>query len=211
MKELYVILSRTETGFGRAIRRFTKCYYNHSAISFEPELRYLYSFSRRAYDLPLSASLVRETAEMYTLSQKYNPDIAVFCIPLPERTFRLLRRSVYLKYRDGDYLYNIPSACSWPILKGCATPKAHTCSEFTASVLRQAGIYLSRPDYTYHPEDFYNLLSEYLIYQGGMLDYPGLDYLHCDPAFFQRHTPLQALQYSLPVLSKLAQRCLFRG
>lgn len=55
MRYLYVMVSRTDTGFARLIRRFTGCYYNHAAISFDCDLRQLYSFARRAYDLPLSA------------------------------------------------------------------------------------------------------------------------------------------------------------
>lgn len=53
MRYLYVMVSRTDTGFARLIRRFTGCYYNHAAISFDCDLRQLYSFARRAYDLPL--------------------------------------------------------------------------------------------------------------------------------------------------------------
>ena len=35
MRYLYVMVSRTDTGFARLIRRFTGCYYNHAAISFD--------------------------------------------------------------------------------------------------------------------------------------------------------------------------------
>ena len=50
MRYLYVMVSRTDTGFARLIRRFTGCYYNHAAISFDCDLRQLYSFARRAYE-----------------------------------------------------------------------------------------------------------------------------------------------------------------
>ena len=46
MRYLYVMVSRTDTGFARLIRRFTGCYYNHAAISFDCDLRQLYSFAR---------------------------------------------------------------------------------------------------------------------------------------------------------------------
>ena len=41
MRYLYVMVSRTDTGFARLIRRFTGCYYNHAAISFDCDLRTL--------------------------------------------------------------------------------------------------------------------------------------------------------------------------
>ena len=39
MRYLYVMVSRTDTGFARLIRRFTGCYYNHAAIFFDCDLR----------------------------------------------------------------------------------------------------------------------------------------------------------------------------
>lgn len=68
MKHLYVMISHTNTGFGRAIRFITGCYYNHSAIAFDEDLQQLYSFARKMYDIPLSAGLTQEHASMYTLA-----------------------------------------------------------------------------------------------------------------------------------------------
>lgn len=86
MRYLYVMVSRTDTGFARLIRRFTGCYYNHAAISFDCDLRQLYSFARRAYDLPLSACLTRESPLMYTRGQG-DAQIVLYRLPVPDERF----------------------------------------------------------------------------------------------------------------------------
>lgn len=139
MKNIYVMVSRTNTKFGKLIRRFTGCYYNHAAIAFDSELRQLYSFARRARDLPLSAGLVQETPLMYTLGHS-DSEIVLYRIPVTEEQFTVARRTVLLMLRDGRYIYNVLSAFTYPFIQGLPAYKAQTCSEFTAGILRIAGI-----------------------------------------------------------------------
>lgn len=160
MRYLYVMVSRTDTGFARLIRRFTGCYYNHAAISFDCDLRQLYSFARRAYDLPLSACLTRESPLMYT--------------------------------------------------RGLPAYKAQTCSEFTAGILRIAGLRLDRPDCRYHPEDFTHLLEGLEVYRGSLAAYCGENRrLDGDPEYLRRHSLLQIAGCSLRTLACAADRSLF--
>lgn len=153
MRYLYVMVSRTDTGFARLIRRFTGCYYNHAAISFDCDLRQLYSFARRAYDLPLSACLTRESPLMYTRGQG-DAQIVLYRLPVPDERFIAARRTVQMMLRDGGYIYNVWSVFTYPLTRGLPAYKAQTCSEFTAGILRIAGLRLERPDCRYHPEDF---------------------------------------------------------
>ena len=61
--------------------------------------------------------------------------------------------------RDGGYIYNVWSVFTYPLTRGLPAYKAQTCSEFTAGILRIAGLRLDRPDCRYHPEDFTHLLE----------------------------------------------------
>lgn len=106
MRYLYVMVSRTDTGFARLIRRFTGCYYNHAAISFDCDLRQLYSFARRAYDLPLSACLTRESPLMYTRGQG-DAQIVLYRLPVSDERFIAARRTVQMMLRDGGYIYRV--------------------------------------------------------------------------------------------------------
>ena len=173
MRYLYVMVSRTDTGFARLIRRFTGCYYNHAAISFDCDLRQLYSFARRAYDLPLSACLTRESPLMYTRGQG-DAQIVLYRLPVPDERFIAARRTVQMMLRDGGYIYNVWSVFTYPLTRGLPAYKAQTCSEFTAGILRIAGLRLERPDCRYHPEDFTHLLEGLEVLPTKTVTYKGI-------------------------------------
>ena len=209
MKDIYVMISRTDTGFAKLIRRFTGCYYNHAAIAFDSELRQLYSFARRARDLPLSACLTRENPLMYTLGQG-DAEIVLYRVPVTEERFITARRTVQMMLRDGGYIYNVLSVFTYPVTRGLPAYKAQTCSEFTAGILRVAGVPLDRPDCRYHPEDFTRLLAGHEIYRGSLTAYCGDSRrLDGDPAYLRRHTLVQIAGNSLRTLAWAADRSLF--
>lgn len=209
MRYLYVMVSRTDTGFARLIRRFTGCYYNHAAISFDCDLRQLYSFARRAYDLPLSACLTRESPLMYTRGQG-DAQIVLYRLPVPDERFIAARRTVQMMLRDGGYIYNVWSVFTYPLTRGLPAYKAQTCSEFTAGILRIAGLRLDRPDCRYHPEDFTHLLEGLEVYRGSLAAYCGENRrLDGDPEYLRRHSLLQIAGCSLRTLDCAADRSLF--
>ena len=115
MKHLYVMLSHTNTGFGRLIRRVSRCHYNHAAIAFDEDLAQLYSFARKLHDIPLSAGLTRETPAMYAMGQQ-QVDVIIYRVPVSDQDYTVARRTVQMMCRDGDYIYNVLSArrgCRW--------------------------------------------------------------------------------------------------
>ena len=57
--QLYIMLSRTDTGMGRLIRFFTRYDYNHVSLSLDPRLHSWVSFARYAVDVPLAGGFVR--------------------------------------------------------------------------------------------------------------------------------------------------------
>lgn len=178
MKHLYVMISHTNTGFGRAIRFITGCYYNHSAIAFDEDLQQLYSFARKMYDIPLSAGLTQEHASMYTLGCR-DVDVILYRIPVEDLDYTVARRTVQMMCRDGDYIYNLLSALTFP---------------------------LDRPDCAYHPEDFREVLADYEIYRGSLLAYRTFDELGADPEFFRQHNLGEVLAASAHTLSRVVNR-----
>ena len=205
MKHLYVMISHTNTGFGRAIRFITGCYYNHSAIAFDEDLQQLYSFARKMYDIPLSAGLTQEHASMYTLGCR-DVDVILYRIPVEDLDYTVARRTVQMMCRDGDYIYNLLSALTFPLVHGIPAYKACTCSEFTAGILRAAGFPLDRPDCAYHPKDFLEVLADYEIYRGSLLAYRTFDELGADPEFFRQHNLGEVLAASAHTLSRVVNR-----
>ncbi len=205
MKHLYVMLSHTNTGFGRLIRRVSRCHYNHAAIAFDEDLAQLYSFARKLHDIPLSAGLTRETPAMYAMGQQ-QVDVIIYRVPVSDQDYTVARRTVQMMCRDGDYIYNVLSAITFPVLHGLSVYKACTCSEFTAGILRAAGLPLDKPDCAWHPEDFIPLLEQYEIYRGNLLTYRCFDYRAVDPEFFRQHSLYQVLSTSAVTLCRVLNR-----
>ena len=95
---------------------------------------------------------------MYTRGQG-DAQIVLYRLPVPDERFIAARRTVQMMLRDGGYIYNVWSVFTYPLTRGLPAYKAQTCSEFTAGILRIAGLRLDRPDCRYHPEDFTHLLG----------------------------------------------------
>lgn len=101
------------------------------------------------------------------------PRSSSYRLPVPDERFIAARRTVQMMLRDGGYIYNVWSVFTYPLTRGLPAYKAQTCSEFTAGILRIAGLRLDRPDCRYHPEDFTHLLEGLEVYRGSLAAYCG--------------------------------------
>ncbi len=171
MKDIYIMLSHTHTMFGGVIRRVKGLYYNHSAISFDKELLELYAFARPKHKALMLATLVHENVERYTLGKHTNVPVAVFRLSITDEQYDWLRQKIKEIQQDGRYIYNMYSVLTNSFTGGFATYKAFSCTEFVAYLLSNIGVNTEKPYYSYTPDDLKNLLSEYLCFEGNMLDF----------------------------------------
>jgi len=168
---IYIVLSRTETGFARALRNVGHLNYNHSAISLDRDLRELYSFARSEQYGWLTARLVHETTDRYLVNAKNDIPIRVYRIPVTQQQHDWVRRTILEIKEDPKYIYNLLSVLTYPLFGGFSTYKAFSCSEFVAYVLKNLGYTLCKPQSRYRPDDLQPLLEEYLCYDGKLLEY----------------------------------------
>lgn len=167
---IYIVLSRTETGFARTLRNVGHLTYNHSAISLDKDLRELYSFARSEQYGWLTARLVHETTDRYLVNAE---DIAikVYRIPVTQEQHDWVRNTIYEIRDDPKFMYNLLSVLTYPIFGGFSTYKAFSCSEFVAYILKRLGHNIRKPLPRYRPDDLQPLLAEYLCYDGTLLDF----------------------------------------
>ncbi|HCW54269.1 MAG TPA: hypothetical protein DG753_11155, partial [Clostridium sp.] len=59
-KNIYIMLSQTNTGCSRILQFFTRAPYNHASIALDENLDFLYSFARQNLYIPLIAGFVKE-------------------------------------------------------------------------------------------------------------------------------------------------------
>lgn len=169
-QNIYIVLSRTQTGFARTLRSIGHLEYNHSAIALDKDLKELYSFARSEQYGWLTARLVRETTDRYLVNAE---DIAikVYQVPVTPEQYEWVRSTIYEILHDPKFMYNLLSVLTYPLFGGFSTYKAFSCSEFVAYVLKHIGFNICKPLHRYRPDDLQPLLKYYQCYEGKLLSF----------------------------------------
>lgn len=128
---LYLMLSRTNTGMGKIIRRYTGATYNHVSMTLDPSLRSFVSFARYVEDVPLVGGYIREPAERF-LCVDGPLSVRIFRLELDEQREReLASLFAYAGDRSTGLLYDSLSA----LISRWHIPGCYTCLGFAAKVL----------------------------------------------------------------------------
>lgn len=199
---LYIMISQTHTGFAMALRRVGGLRYNHASVALDDRLDHLYSFARPSYRAPMLARLNRESVSRYTLHREDFVDVVILRLPVTRSQYQWAAEVIRQVEQDEEYLYNLFSVITYPILGGFCTYKCFSCVEFVMYLLQGIGVELDRPLYRYKPEDLLTLFPQHLHFQGNLLDYrPEGE----DPDYFAPMTPRIMLS-SVRVLGQLLFR-----
>lgn len=170
-KSIYILISQTNTRFGKLIRKFGKIQYNHASIALDSELSEIYSFARQRHSLVLTGKLVKENISRFTLNRATNIDATIFEVPVIEEQYDEIKALIEEIYNDKEYLYNLFSVLTYPLTKGLSVYKAFTCNEFAMYVLKLLGHEVQKPLYQYKPDDLLEILGDKIYYQGNLLEY----------------------------------------
>ena len=167
-KFLYVVFSATPLKMGSMIRTVTKEKYNHVSISFDPNLKTLYSFARHYKNAPLYGGLVRETPARYKNNGK-TADILVCALPICETECREIKKEIKSLMESGACHYNMFSAATSVLSRRVFIKNCYTCVEFVAHILSLVCPEI-RKDGFYSVEDIRKILKDYEIYSGKFPD-----------------------------------------
>lgn len=128
---LYLMLSRTNTGMGKVIRRYTGAQYNHVSLTLDPELKCFVSFARFVEDVPLVGGYIQEPVERFLYLEGAVP-VRIFRLDLPDEKEQALRAMFARAGKpDTGLMYDSLSALvsRWHI------PGCYTCLSFASYVL----------------------------------------------------------------------------
>lgn len=170
-KNIYIVISRTPSKFASVIRKAMKAEYNHASIALDEDLNQIYAFARYKKNIPAVAGLVLEHPSRFTLCKDDEVKIKIFKIPVTESEYDTIKNTIDKILVDKEYQYNLFSALTFPLSKGFETYKAYTCVEFVMNMLVIAGIKLDKPTWAYQPQELVEILEEYEVYTGRLLDY----------------------------------------
>lgn len=134
-RQLYLMISKTDTSTGRIIRAVSHYRYNHVSLTLDPTLRTWVSFGRFYQDIPFYGGFIQESVERY-LSKGYDVKVRIFRLDIPEEKYRQLQ---YLFSQTGQpecgLIYNFFDALASTFRHKVQIDGAYTCLSFACTVL----------------------------------------------------------------------------
>ena len=191
MKQVYILLSRTETLPSKVIGKATGgAQYTHASIALTPETNRLYSYARQRLHNPFIAGLIREDIHDFVFARYPNcPCVALMLNVSDESYCKMQERLSFFIRNKRRAKYNFIGVL--PLRAGiCWKRKYHlTCSQFVAVILSAAPeIKLPKDPYLMMPTDFTEIPGIIPIYSGQLKD--------CSFARHSIHHPTKALKRS---------------
>ena len=175
-KNIYIVLSKTQSKVGKFIRTFTKSEYNHASISLNKELTQMYSFARLSVANPLVGGMICENPNYLSLGTENEVVVKVFEIPVSDIQYSKIASFVHDRYKDYDgYYYNLIGFFGLFFKRQWKLYKTYICSEFVMEALQCGGLsYSTKANSLVTPKDINILLKDYTFYEGSISTYPYL-------------------------------------
>lgn len=170
MPNIYIVLTQSGTVLSRLIKLYTRQSFSHVSIAFDAELKEMYSFGRKKETNPFIAGFVQENPKCDLLK---NADCAVFSCYVTEKQYLHLRKQIqFYKSNCDQYKYNFIGLLAVMCRLKLNRSNAFFCSQFIATILRNAGLSLGgHSTFFMTPSDFLKLSYLNFIYNGKLKNY----------------------------------------
>lgn len=166
---IYVVLIKALTGVGKLARKITRYDYTHIAVSLDKSLTDFISFSRRNHYLALDAGIMHEFRGCYAYGDIESFKAKVFRLPVTREKLLDIKEMVYKIENDNDYMFNLFSMITMPIIHGFRIHKTHNCMSFTALIISKINcVKMDKAYYKYSIKDMDSLLKDYLFFEGNL-------------------------------------------
>lgn len=137
-KEIYIVVSRTNTLLGYLIRKFTRFNYNHVSVSLSDSLQPLFSFARYYNNEPFVGGFVEESWLRYLYYGK-DVHIKVYCIGVTQSEYNEVKDRIrYMNDNRDVYKYDL-----FGLYKKSQSKNRFTCLSFVISILTNLDIIIS--------------------------------------------------------------------
>ncbi|MDF2543162.1 MAG: hypothetical protein K0S47_2880 [Herbinix sp.] len=172
-KNIYIVLTQTQTYPARMIHLYTSEPYAHASIAFDEDLEEMYSFARRGIRNPFNAGFVEEDINNGIFGKYTSTTCNVYQLKITEKQYIRLREEISIfKNNKDDYSYNflglLGAALNIPIQK----KQRYFCSQFVAYILERSDIKIFNKSYTMvKPRDIRLNPRLKSIYRGRLSEY----------------------------------------
>ena len=152
-RDIYILITRSNTYFSRFIHVMTDAPYTHASIGLDGLHGDFYSFARKYRLLMLPVGLIKEEVSSAGDGRiRYQ----MYCLRVsPETCSRLRRRLMDMYASRGRYRYNILGVFTAYFHLPFRGRDSYFCSQFVAEALQQCGaLELDKDAALVHPADF---------------------------------------------------------
>ncbi|MBQ8849927.1 MAG: hypothetical protein IJ011_06335 [Clostridia bacterium] len=172
MKQVYVLLSRTDTVTSRIVHAFTHGTYTHASLAITPETDSFYSYARRRLYNFLIGGIIKEDVNSFVFARFPNSNCALFELDVSDGDYERIKGQVDFCLDNYDRAtYSFAGAALMRLGIIWRRKYKFTCSQFVAICLAQAeGITLPKDPYLMLPHDFVKIAGMRKIYEGKIKD-----------------------------------------
>ena len=172
-RNIYIMLSQTNTGCSRILQFFTRAPYNHASIALDENLNFLYSFARQNLYIPLIAGFVKEDINSGIYKIHNNTLCEIYRLSITQEQYDILEESIQKFEKNEDkYRYNFAGLLAMLFNIPFTRQYHYVCSQFVAHVLQEANaVELKKHVSLMRPYDFKSLSNLDLIYSGKLCEY----------------------------------------
>ncbi len=172
MEKIYIALVDTPGFFADIIRKVTKITYCHVALSFDAQLREVYSVGRRKPSVPFFAGVIRENTEEI-LHVFPDAKYRITRLDCTKEQKELLRKKMEECYAHRfQYHYCVIGLPFILLHKPFYQKNYYTCSSFLARMLMEQRILMFAKHFSLvTPRDFLELEQTELMFEGKLVDF----------------------------------------
>lgn len=167
-RNIYIVVSKTDTVLGRLIQKKLGVEYNHCSISLDESLEDIYSFGRKELWNMFRAGFVKESKSEGFFKKYNNSDIAVMRVPVTQEQLQEIAINIArFQVHKELYSYNALGLIYCYLGINAKRKNKYFCSQFVAEVLEESGVWiLNKPQNLVRPHDFLRVDNGQIIYTG---------------------------------------------
>ncbi len=208
MKNVYVVLPKSNTLISKISKMVTHYEYSHITISLDDNLNEFYSFSRIYNDAPIISGFVKEYRSHLASKKGVDLKCKIFKIEVSDDVYNDIKNYITDLKNDNKLLFNYLSMLLLPIVGGVKVIKSYNCCHFVAEVLNKIPkINMNKKLYKYKPKDFDLLLSDRFLYFEGVLK---SNYKKYKGIYFNKVNFIYKIRCSFYFINEVIYRIIFK-
>lgn len=172
-KEIFLVLTQTDSVLSHMIRAYTGADYNHISIALSKDLEPMYSFGRRQAYNPYWGGFVKEHLHSGTFKRFPRTKAAVLSLRVPEESYNGIRDVLEEMYLSKEQFgYDFIGLCLAAIRIEKRRNNKYYCSDFVKTIFQKFKVPGTEELKTFTaPIDFISFPGATVIYRGLLKEY----------------------------------------